>query len=145
MTADMSRQEVRFIRWDVPTRKQEDLLDAVKYSEHGRLDYRQCVFTALGESAVALWAADGSKMEYVTTTKDGTDGDTVTSGHIPKVKGTNAIYNREWLVKILSNMTSDYVRLRIDDSSTVLAMMGLVGKKEAAAMVAPRIEEKVEE
>ena len=143
MTADMTRQEVRFIRWDVPARKQEDLLDAVKNGERGRLDYGRCVFTALGESAAALWAADGGKMEYVTTTKDGTDGDTI-GGHVPKVKGTNAIYNREWLVKILSNMTSDYVRLRIDDSSTVLAMMGLIGKKEAAAMMAPRVEEKVE-
>ena len=143
MTADMTRQEVRFIRWDVPVRKQEDLLDAVKYGEHGRLDYRHCVFTALGESAAALWAADGVKMEYVTTAKDGADGDTI-SGHVPKVKGTNACYDREWLVNILSNMTSDYVRLRIDDSSTVLVMMGLVGEKKAAAMVAPRIEEKVE-
>ena len=144
MTADMTRQEVRFIRWDVPARKQEDLLDAVKEGERACLDYGRCVFTALGESAAALWAADGSKMEYVTTTKDGTDGDTVTTGHIPKVKGTNACYNREWLVKILSNMTSDYVRIRIDNSSTVLVMMGLVGEKEAAAMMAPRIEEKVE-
>ena len=144
MTADMTRQEVRFIRWDVPVRRQEDLLDTVKYGEHGRLDCGHCVFTALGDSAVALWAADGSKMEYVTTTKDGTDSGTVISGHIPKVKGTNAIYDREWLVNILSNMTSDYVRIRIDDSSTVLVMMGLVGEKEAAAMVAPRIEEKVE-
>ena len=144
MTADMTRQEVRFIRWDVPTRKQEDLLDAVKDGERGRLDYGHCVFTALGDSAVALWKADGSKMEYVTTTEDGTDGDTVTTIHVPKVKGTNACYNREWLVKILSNMTSDYVRIRINDSSTVLVMMGLVGEKKAAAMVAPRIEEKVE-
>lgn len=143
MTADMTRQEVRFVRWDVPTRKQEDLLDAVKYGESGRLDYAHCVFTALGESAVALWAADGSKMEYVMTTKDGDDSNTI-GGYVPKVKGTNAIYNREWLVKILSNMTSDYVRLRIGDSSTVLVMMGLVGEKEAAAMMAPRVEEKVE-
>ena len=143
MTADMTRQEVRFIRWDVPARKQEDLLDAVKDGERGRLDYGRCVFTALGESAATLWAADGSKMEYVTTTKDGTDGYTI-GGHVPKVKGTNAIYNREWLVKILSNMTSDYVKIRIDDSSTVLVMMGLVGRKEAAAMMAPRVEEKVE-
>ena len=144
MTADMTRQEVRFIRWDVPGRKQEDLLDAVKDGERGRLDYARCVFTALGESAVTLWAADGSKMEYVTTTKDGTDGDTVTRGHVPKVKGTNGRYDREWLVKILSNMTSDYVKIRIDDSSTVLVMMGLVGRKEAAAMMAPRVEWKVE-
>ena len=143
MTADMTRQEVRFIRWDVPVRKQEDLLDTVKYGEHGRLDYRHCVFTALGESAAALWAADGVKMEYVTTTKDGADGDII-SGHVPKVKGTNACYDREWLVNILSNMTSDYVRMRIDDSSTVLVMMGLVGEKKATAMMAPRIEEKVE-
>lgn len=136
----MTRQEVRFIRWDVPTRKQEDLLDAVKDGERGRLDYGRCVFTALGESAAALWAADGNKIEYITSMNDGRDGGTVITGRVPKVKGTNACYNREWLVKILSNMTSDYVRLRIDDSSTVLTMMGLVGKKEAAAMMAPRIE-----
>ena len=43
-----------------------------------------------------------------------------------------------------ADMTSDYVRLRIDDSSTVLVMMGMVGKKEAAAMMAPRVEQKVE-
>ena len=30
MTADMTRQEVRFIRWDVPDKKQEDLLDLVR-------------------------------------------------------------------------------------------------------------------
>ena len=144
MTADMTRQEVRFIRWDVPARKQEDLLDAVKYGECCRLDCGRCVFTALGESAGALWTADGSKIEYITSTNDGSDGGTVTTGHVPEVKGTNALYNREWLVKILSNMTSDYVRLRIDDSSTVLVMMGLVGEKEAAAMMAPRVEEKVE-
>lgn len=144
MTADMTRQEVKFIRWDVPAKKQEDLLDAVKDGERGRLDHGHCVFTALGESAVALWAADGSKMEYVTTAKDGNDSGTVITGHIPKVEGTDACYDREWLVKILSNMTSDYVKLRIGDSSTILVMMGLVGEKKAAAMVAPRIEEKVE-
>ena len=145
MTADMTRQEVRFIRWDVPARKQEDLLDTVKDGERGRLDYGHCVFTALGDSAVALWAADGSKMEYVTTTKDGTDDDTVISGHVPKVKGTNALYNREWLVKILSNMTSDYVRLRVDDGTTIMVMLGEVGEKPAAAIIAPRIDTEAKE
>ena len=30
-------------------------------------------------------------------------------------------------------MTSDYVKIRIDDSSTVLVMMGLVGRKNIAS------------
>ena len=144
MTADMTRQEVRFIRWDIPDRKQEDLPDPVKNGERGRMDKAHCAFTALGETAVAFWKNGGNRMEYVTTMPDGTDGDLV-GGSIPKITGTNACYNREWLVKILSNMTSDFVRIRIDDGSTLMVIMGLVGEKEAAAILAPRIETEVEE
>lgn len=144
MTADMTRQEVRFIRWDVPEKKQEDLLDLIRDGEGARIDKDLCAFTALGEAAVAFWKNGGNRMEYVTTMSNGTDGD-LRSGAIPKIEGTNACYNRSWLVKILSNMTSEYVRLRIDNDSTIMVMMGLVGVKEAAAILAPRIEREVEE
>ena len=143
MTADMTRQEVRFIRWDVPDKKQEDLPDPVRNGERGRMDKAHCTFTALGETAAAFWNG-GNRMEYVTTMPDGTDGDFL-GGNIPKITGTNACYNREWLVKILSNLTSDYVRIRIDDASTLMVMMGLVGEKKAAAILAPRIETDMEE
>lgn len=144
MTADMTRQEVRFIRWDVPDKKQEDLPDLIRNGERARLDKGHCAFTALGETAAAFWKNGGNRMEYVATMPDGTDGNLL-GGTIPKIEGTNACYNREWLLKILSNMTSDYVRLRIDDTSTLMVMMGLVGKKKAAAILAPRIETEVEE
>lgn len=144
MTADMTRQEVRFIRWDVPDKKQEDLPDPVRNGERGRLDKARCVFTALGETAAAFWKNGGNRMEYATTMEDGTDGD-IADASIPKITGTNASYNREWLVKILSNMTSDFVRIRIDGASTLMVMMGLVGEKEAAAILAPRIDTEEEE
>lgn len=143
MTADMTRQEVRFIRWDVPDKKQEDLPDPVRNGERGRIDEAHCAYTALGETAAAFWNG-GKRMEIVATMPDGTDGDLL-GASIPKITGTNACYNREWLVKIMSNMTSDWVMIRIDDASTVMVMMGLVGEKEAAAILAPRIETDREE
>ncbi len=139
MTADMTRQEVRFIRWDVPDKKQEDLPDLVRNGKCGRVDEGNCVLTALGKTAVALWKNGGNRVEYVTTKPNGTDGD-LHDRAVPKIIGTNACYNRKWLVKILSQMTSDFVRIRIDDSSTMMVMMGLVGEKEAAAILAPRVE-----
>ena len=144
MTADMTRQEVRFIRWDVPDRKQEDLLDLVKDGEYSRMDKTHCVLTALGKTAVAFWKNGGNRTEYVATMPDGTDGD-LKSITIPKIAGTNACYNREYLVKILSNMTSDYVRLRVDDDTTIMVMLGEVGEKPAAAMIAPGIDTEAKE
>lgn len=144
MTADMTRQEVRFIRWDVPDRKQEDLLDLVKDGECGRMDKTHCVLTALGKTAVAFWKNGGNRTEYVATMPDGTDGD-LKNITIPKISGTNACYNREYLVKILSNMTSDLVRIRIDDGSTIMVIIGLVGAKEAAAILAPCVDTEAKE
>lgn len=144
MTADMTRQEVRFIRWDVPDKKQEDLLDLVRDGEYARIDNGHCVFTALGETATAFWKNGGNRMEYVKTMPDGTDGDLM-NGTIPKVSGTSACYCRTWLIKLLQNMTSDYVRLRVDDGSTIMVMLGEVGEKPAAAIIAPRIDTEVEQ
>lgn len=144
MTADMTRQEVRFIRWDVPDKKQEDLLDLVRDGEYARIDDSRGVFTALGKTATAFWKNGGNRMEYVKAMPDGTDGDLL-SGTIPKVTGTPACYCRTWLIKLLQNMTSDYVRLRIDDGSTIMVMLGEVGEKPAAAIIAPRIDTEVEE
>lgn len=144
MTADMTRQEVKFMRWDIPDKKQEDLPDPLRNGERSRIDKARCAFTALGETAVAFWKNGGKRMQIVTTMPDGTDGELL-DGSIPKITGTNACYNREWLVKILSNMTSDFVTIRIDDGSTLIVMMGLVGEKEAAAILAPRIKTDAEE
>lgn len=140
MTADMTRQEVRFIRWDVPDKKQEDLPDLIRNGERARIDNGHYVFTALGETATAFWKNGGNRMEYVNTMKDGTDGD-LFGGTIPKITGTSACYCRAWLIKLLQNMTSDYVRLRVDDGTMLMVMLGKVGEKPAAAIIAPRIDD----
>ena len=144
MTADMTRQEVRFIRWDVPDKKQDDLLDLVRDGEYARIDDSRGVFTALGKTATAFWKNGGSRMGLVKTMPDGTDGDLM-DGTIPKVSGTSACYCRTWLIKLLQNMTSDYVRLRVDDGTTIMVMLGEVGEKPAAAIIAPRIDTEVKE
>ena len=144
MTADMTRQEVRFIRWDVPDKKQDDLLDLVRDGEYARIDKGHCVFTALGKTATALWKNGGNRMEYVKTMQDGADGE-LSGGTIPKITGTSACYCRAYLIKLLQNMTSDYVRLRVDDDSTLMVMLGKVGEKPAAAIIAPIIDTEAEE
>lgn len=93
MTADMTRQEVRFIRWNIPDKKQEDLLDLVRDGECARIDNCHYVFTALGETATAFWKNGGNRMECVKTMPDGTDGELLT-WTIPKVTGTSACYCR---------------------------------------------------
>ena len=144
MTADMTRQEVRFIRWDVPDKKQEDLLDLVRDGEYARIDNGHYVFTALGETATAFWKNGGSRMQFVKTMPDGTDGELLTAT-IPKVAGTSACYCRSFLIKLLQNMTSDYVHLRVDDGTTIMVMLGEVGEKPAAAIIAPRIDTEMKE
>ena len=42
-------------------------------------------------------------------------------------------------------MTGDCVRLRVDDGTTIMVMLGEVGEKPAAAIIAPRIDTEVEE
>ena len=45
----------------------------------------------------------------------------------------------------MQNMTSDYVRLRVDDDTTIMVMLGEVGEKPAAAIIAPIIDTEAEE
>ena len=103
-----------------------------------------CVFTALGETAAAFWKNGGNHMKYVKTMPDGTDGDLL-NGTIPKVTGTSACYCRTWLIKLLQNMTSDCVHLRVDDDTMIMVMSGEVGEKPAAAIIAPRIDTEMKE
>ena len=45
----------------------------------------------------------------------------------------------------MQNMTGDYVRLRVDDGTTIMVMLGKVGEKPAAAIIAPIIDTEAEE
>ena len=42
-------------------------------------------------------------------------------------------------------MTDDCVRLRVDDATTIMVMLGEVGEKPAAAIIAPIINTEAEE
>ena len=42
-------------------------------------------------------------------------------------------------------MTSECVHLRVDDDSTLMVMLGKVGEKPAAAIIAPIIDTEAEE
>ena len=42
-------------------------------------------------------------------------------------------------------MTSECVHLRVDDDSTIMVMLGEVGEKPAAAIIAPIVDTEAEE
>ena len=138
MTADTTRQEVRFVRWDIPAKKQEDLPERVRKGEIGRMDKGHVVITALGETADRLWDA-GGEISLLYTMQDNTDGE-VRLWQCPTLDNpTVSVYDRKILIALLENMDSDYVKLSLKSDYPVI-MYGTIGEKSAAAMIAPRIE-----
>ena len=108
MTADTTRQEVRFVRWDIPEKKQEDLPERVRKGEVCRLNAERTVMTALGAVAEDLWAKDIS-VPVIHTFKDGSDGEVGSYKHILYTDSEISVYNRKYLVSLLKNMDSDCV------------------------------------
>ncbi len=140
MTADMTRQKVRFIRWDIPDKKQEDLPADVAEGRTARMDHDHITFTAIGDAAATLWYGTPDRIDYRSTLEDGSDSEVFTSRPFPQVHGDIRCYNRSILLKLLQNLTSDYVMFMIADSG-IMVMRGEVGDVHAAAIIAPRIEE----
>ena len=140
MTADMTRQKVRFIRWDISEKKQEDLPADVAEGRSARMDRGHLTFTAIGDAAATLWYGTPDRIDYRQTLEDGSDGEIFVSRPFPRVDGEIRCYNRNILMKLLQNLTSDYVMFKIADSG-IMVMRGEVGEVRAAALIAPRIEE----
>ena len=137
MTADETRLKAAFIQWDIPTKKQGDLLPFFRDGDVARMDEKHITFTALGLAAVKLF--NGVEFCYyaheqpdVCKTFAKNDGlrETVT-------------IDRKVLIKILEGMDSVHVRMKVT-SNCPLRLMGAIGDTEAGAMIAPFITEEEE-
>lgn len=138
--ADTTRKEVNFIRWDVPARKQEDLPDALRFGEAARMDCYHVALTALNPTSGVLFDGLQIDLQVIGTSIEGKDIE-MTTTKVPVNNGKETAYNREWMIRILQATTSDYVKIRIDPKSDIIALLGEVDDREGCAVMAPRVME----
>lgn len=133
MTADETRMKASFIQWDIPSKKQSDLLPLYRDGDVGRMDGKHIVVTALGTAAVKLF--NGVQFSYYTHDQP----DVCKS--FPKTDSLRetVTIDRKILIKILEGMDSDYVRMKVT-TNCPLKLMGEIGDMEAGALIAPRID-----
>ncbi len=134
MTADETRLKASFIQWDIPTKKQKDLCPIYANGEAARMDAQHVTFTALGEAALNIWYGKGFPYyedKYVNELKT-----------FPQDNGGPhevVIIDRKILMRILDNMDSDYVKIKVKTDAPI-RLFGQIGETPAGAAIAPRID-----
>ena len=135
MTADETRLRAGFIQWDIPAKKQTDLEPRIRDGEVVRMDRTHVVFTALNDSATRLF--NGDKFDYILDEQ----GEGVKDFPARVNNGQQTVrVNRKILIKLLENMDSDTVDIRVC-ALYPLYIRGLIGDELASAGIAPIIEE----
>lgn len=138
MTADETRLKASFIQWDIPSKKQEDLSLIFEDGEAVRMDAQHVTFTALEEAALALWyGRQFSYFEHSHPDEEKT---------FPQDNGGPhevVIIDRKILMKILDNMDSDYVKIKVKTDAPI-RLLGQIGETPAGAAIAPRIDSDLE-
>ena len=143
MTADSTRQEVAFMQWDIPKKKQTDLPALQREGEQGRISNDAAVVTLIGKAAFNLRVNDPPVVHYM---KDGEDGQfhDLKRGEWCGQPDTVRI-NRKILLNILENMTSDAVDIVLYGENYPIDVHGLIGERSASAIIAPIIVNKEDE
>ncbi len=146
MKADVTRQMVRFMETDLPEKKQIDLTVPQKCGERAVLSMDHVVVTGFGDLAKAIFGDVDDKLDYDIPTDSLVNPDAPEFAENPNTLkcawfGLNETVSvdRARLIKILSSLTSNYVKLRIG-SYYPLLIKGEIGEEEAGAALAPYIE-----
>ena len=142
MTADMTRQEVAFMQWDIPKKKQTDLPALQRDGEQGRMSGNQCVVTFIGKAAFNLRTNDPPVVRYM---KDGEEGFRELKRGEWCGQPDSVRLDRKILLTILENMTSDAVDIVLYGDSYPIDVHGLIGERSASAIIAPIITDESDE
>ena len=142
MKADNTRQMVRFMETDLPEKKQIDLTVPQKCGERAVLSMDHVVITGFdGVAEIIFGNVTGSAPTDSIVNPDNPEfGENV---HPIQCWGNNlyetVAVDRAKLIKVLSALTSDYVKVRVC-SDYPLLLCGEIGEQTAAAAIAPRID-----
>lgn len=141
MKADVTRQMVRFMETDLPEKKQIDLTVPQKCGERAVLSMDHVVVTGFDNAAELIFADVARSIP--TDSIVNLDNPEFTENpdlKLPSYPDERTVtVDRAKLVKVLSALTSDYVRIRVETDYPLL-LKGKIGELTAAAAIASRIE-----
>lgn len=140
-SADEARKEAEFLFWFLPKSKQPKVSEDMSEGKIAQMDERRISFMALGPTAHTIANEDPAGDRLVTYAY----GDERNMGEIsdrqftvPHIDEKAHAVERVALLKLISAMTSDYVRFQF--AGGLFVIDGEIGEKEAAALIAPRVD-----
>lgn len=141
-TADEARKEAEFLFWFLPKKRQPVPHKDATAGELAQMNADRTAIMALGPTAYSMTHNDpaGDRLVNYAYGDDSMMGEI--SGRpfkMPTIDDGSHMVDREMLLKILSGMTSDWVRFQF--AGELFVVDGKVGDKEAAAMLAPRVDD----
>ena len=140
MKADVTRQMVRFMETDLPEKKQIDLTVPQKCGERAVLSMDHVMITGFdGVAEMIFGNVPGKAPADMIMNPDNPEFVEATAIQCWGNVEETVCVERAKLVKVLSALTSDFVKIRVR-SDYPLLLMGEIGEQTAAAAIAPRIE-----
>ena len=137
MTADETRLTADFIQWDIPSKKQKDLEEALATGDAARMDRNHVVFTAVGDAATRIF--NNEEFSYYPENTEQELGPLKKFGKCNRDDERIKV-NRKTLIEILKRMDGDYVKLAVTEYYPLL-ILGDIGDEYAGAAIAPVFEE----
>ena len=143
MKADVTRQMVRFMETDLPEKKQIDLTVPQMCGERAVISMDHVVVTGF-DNAAELIFSDVARSVPTDSIVNPDNPEFVENPHRLELpsnldKARTVTVDRAKLVKLLSALTSEFVKIRVR-SDYPLLLCGEIGEQTAAAAIAPRIE-----
>lgn len=141
-TADDARKEAEFLFWFLPKSKQPKVPEDMSEGKLAQMDDRRISFMALGPTAHTIANEDPAgdrNLEYSYGEADRIGEVATRLFTVPHIDGDAHAVERVALLKLISAMTSDYVRFQF--AGGLFVIDGEIGEKEAAALIAPRVDE----
>lgn len=141
-TADDARREAAFLYWRLAKNKQPQVPQELTEGQGATVDQRHITMMALGSTAEMMLKNDPAGDRLMETYSE--DGEL--SNRSCKMISIDDdlgsfVVERETLLKLLTPMTSDIVRLQFSGRGGVWILGGMIGDKTAAAYLAPRVED----
>jgi len=142
MKADVTRQMVRFMETDLPEKKQIDLTVPQMCGERAIISMDHVVVTGF-DNAAELIFSDVARSVPTDSIVNPDNPEFVENPHrleLPSYLDERTVtVDRAKLVKLLSALTSYWVKIRVATDYPLL-LCGEIGEQKAAAAIAPRIE-----
>ena len=140
-TADDARREAAFLYWRLDKNKQPQVPQELTEGQGAVMDARHITMMALGITAEMMLGNDPKGDRLMTTyTEHGELSNKECKMIVIDDDLGSFVVERKTLLKLLTPMTSDAVRLQFSGRGGIWILGGMIGEKTAAAYLAPRVD-----